>query len=137
MLATNGHHHHRGVVDCLRLLDEDDDNDDVLAEEPAEEDGLCHRQPPHLANHQQLDLGHLCQELETKCLISQEVTSHGGGKVVGWPLRTAVQGCCLGSSPHRARSYSETAKAALVQTVSRKVATLSLSGAGFQGSETA
>jgi hypothetical protein len=74
------------------------------------------------SSSQQLDLGHLCQELETKCLISRDVTTNGSSRsgAASGPLRTAGQGHCPGS-PHRARSYSETAKAALVQTVNRKV----------------
>jgi hypothetical protein len=109
-----------------------------------------------------VDVGNLCQELQTKCLISHEARERTGsalervgtdgplglvgtdrplgragldgplgragadgslGRVgIDGPLRSAGQGCCPGS-PHRARSYSETAKAGLMQTVKRKVKT--------------
>jgi hypothetical protein len=118
-----------------------------------------------------VDVGNLCQELQTKCLISHEARERTGSALervgtdgplglvgtdrplgragpdgplgraeaygllgragadgslgragIDGPLRSAGQGCCPGS-PHRARSYSETAKAGLMQTVKRKVKT--------------
>ncbi len=93
--------------------EESDDNDDI-------------RLDPDLPA---LDVSHLCEELEAKCLISQSRGGAGGplptrsagtGCCVGGPLptRSAGLGCCPGS-PHRTRSYSETAKAGLLNTVNR------------------
>jgi hypothetical protein len=95
--------------------EESDDNDDIR----------LNQSDPDVAA---LDVSHLCAELEAKCLISQ---SRGGAG--GPPTRSAGLGCCLGGplptrsaglvccpgSPHRARSYSETAKAGLLNTVNR------------------
>jgi hypothetical protein len=98
--------------DAGYLEDEDSDNDDI-------------RLDPDLPA---LDVGHLCEELEAKCLISQSRCGAGGplptrsaglgGCLGGPPTRSAGLGCCPGS-PHRARSYSETAKAGLLNTVNR------------------
>ncbi len=135
------------------MEDEESDNDDI-------------RLDPDLPA---LDVSHLCEELEAKCLISQSRGSAAGPLLTrsaglgccpggplptrsaglgccpggplptrsaglgccpggplptrsaglgGLPTRSAGLGCCPGS-PHRARSYSETAKAGLLNTVNR------------------
>ncbi len=112
--------------DAGYLEDEESDTDDI-------------RLDPDLPA---LDVSHLCEELEAKCLISQSRGGAGGplptrsaglgccpggpptrsaglgGCLGGPPTRSAGLGCCPGS-PHRARSYSETAKAGLLNTVNR------------------
>jgi hypothetical protein len=117
---SSGSRAHIDWDDAGYLEDEESDNDDI-------------RLDPDLPA---LDVSHLCEELEAKCLISQSRGGAGGPLPTrsaglgfcpgGPPTRSAGLGCCPGS-PHRARSYSETAKAGLLNTVNRNGKTCFLS----------
>jgi hypothetical protein len=134
---SSGSRAHIEWDDAGYLEDEDSDDDDI-------------RLDPDLPA---LDVSQLCEELEAKCLISQSRGGAGGplptrsaglGCCPGGPLptRSAGLGCCPGGplptrsaglgccpgSPHRARSYSETAKAGLLNTVNRNGRTCFSSG---------